>query len=178
MAGYSPLEEIELSDDTGFTEKAGHSDKSGTIPRQRSISHDGSAPRHDSAPHRTTDPRFQLDTSRPGQEMILLTLRGEFDQYQVPRLRELLELRLRSMVRTVIVDCSQLSFICVDALELLSHEAYRAGHGGIRLGIATGTSPAVRRGCGVAGLNQLATVTETVEPLLETMSPASTAGSR
>ncbi len=131
-------------------------------------------PRQGSGPETTRGriPPFRWETAHPYPRTVLLVLSGEFDQSQVPRMRELLDARLRSTLGTVVVDCGRVSFMCVDALELLAHHAHQAEQLGITFAVATGPGPAVRRACIASELGRLAHTVDSAEAFMTTPAAA------
>lgn len=118
-------------------------------------------------------PGFRLDLTRPHAHTVLFSLHGELDQQQTARLSELLVSRLRSLVHTLVLDCSKVSFLCVDTLELLNTCGLQARQAGITLSLATGpNNPAVRRALHAGNLDDLLTLGETVEDLLPAAAPS------
>lgn len=75
---------------------------------------------------------------RPTSTCVLIQIRGELDAPGCAPLHELLATRLSSTVETLVLDLSEVSFIGVPALELLSHTQRRASSRGISLRLITG----------------------------------------
>lgn len=110
-------------------------------------------------------PVLRLELTRPHPHTVLLALHGELDQSQTARLTELLGDRMRSLIHTLVLDCTHVSFLCVDILELLNTSGLRARQAGITLAVVTGRNPAVRRALHAGELDGLLTLGETVEDL-------------
>lgn len=115
-------------------------------------------------------PAMRLVLTRPRPHTVLLQLFGEFDHHQVPRMVELLDARLRSLLHAVVVDCGGLSFLSLEALEALTGRALLARQNGIAFTVVTGQSPATNHEYAAAKLNQLARVVTTVDEALSTAS--------
>lgn len=87
-----------------------------------------------------TGPEYvlQVQLSRPTTSCVLIQVRGELDAAGAAHLHERLASRLSSTAETLVLDVSQLTFIGVAGLELLSHTRQRAEHCGIELRLVTG----------------------------------------
>lgn len=107
----------------------------------------------------------QVQAVRPTSTCVLIRVRGELDASGCAPLQELLATRLSSTVETLILELSQLSFIGVPGLELLSHTHRRAHSRGISLRLVTGPR-CLHRGLIAAGLSTtLACYTSTEQAL-------------
>lgn len=83
-------------------------------------------------------PALQVQLSRPTSTSVLAQVSGELDADGAGRLQELVAPRLSSTVEFLVLDLSQLAFIGVAGLELLSHVHRRASHRGVQLRLVTG----------------------------------------
>ena len=81
---------------------------------------------------------LQVQLSRPTTTCVLIHVRGELDTAGAGHLHEQLANRLSSTAETLVLDLSQLSFIGVPGLELLSHTRQQAEHRGTELRLVTG----------------------------------------
>jgi anti-anti-sigma regulatory factor len=81
----------------------------------------------------------------PSPDTVVLALSGTWSDAGVPRVRELLEQRLRAMVRRLIVDLSGLRSLSARARRLLGWAQHRADTGRIVFAVVTGGVPAVEQ---------------------------------
>ncbi|RKT87186.1 anti-anti-sigma factor [Saccharopolyspora antimicrobica] len=90
-------------------------------------------------------PGLDLRCSRPTSKSVVIRAGGELDCRTAARLHELLATRLSSMVDTVVLDLSGLSFIGVAGLELLLHAHRQASSRRVDLRLVTGDAHCLRR---------------------------------
>lgn len=98
-----------------------------------------------------SDPVVSMQVHRPGRDVVVVSVSGELDGLRTPRLEELLTSRLKAVVDIVVVDLSQVSFLGVQALSLLTRAHRYAQARGIALRLVTGP-PAVQRALRAGGL--------------------------
>ncbi len=109
-------------------------------------------------PNRTRHPALRLRTSWPAPHEVLVAVRGDLDTATAPYLAALLDDRLWAHPRRVEVDLSEVDFLGVAGLRVLTRAAFQAGQTGTDLRITTGTNPAVRRALSVTGADRGLTV--------------------
>lgn len=82
---------------------------------------------------------LRLSVRRPGAGIVVVHITGEIDLASISRLTELIRQRLTAAVlRAVILDLSQVSFVNSGGVELLLHAQRRADQRGIGLYVITG----------------------------------------
>ncbi|GAA4866486.1 STAS domain-containing protein [Saccharopolyspora cebuensis] len=86
----------------------------------------------------TAAPGVRLKLSRPTTTAVVVHVAGDVDASTAPRLHELLAPRLSSVAETVVVDLSEVGFLGVAGLELLSHAQHRAAARGVAFRVVDG----------------------------------------
>lgn len=104
-------------------------------------------------PESGVDTLLSLELTYPAQGTAVLNVSGEVDMCSSPRLRELVQCRLRSELRVLVVDLSQVNFLSIDGAQLLAYAASFARHHDTELRIVPGDSRAVRRVLLATGLD-------------------------
>jgi anti-sigma B factor antagonist len=99
--------------------------------------------------------------SYPRRNLALIALGGELDLCTVERLRDVLDPRLDTVVDTVVLDLSQLTFLAVTGLDLLCRSRARAVAAGIDLRVVV-AGREVARPLRITGLDRLLTCYPTV----------------
>lgn len=102
----------------------------------------------------SVDTLLSLRMTYPTQGTAVLDVNGEVDMCSSPRLRELVQCRLRSELHVLVVDLSGVSFLSVDGAQMLAHAATFARHHDTELRIVPGDSRAVRRVLLATGLDK------------------------
>ena len=74
----------------------------------------------------------------PSRRTAVITATGELDGPAVPRFSELVADRLSSAAEALVIDWSQLSFVCLDAVDVLRTAQRRARARGIAVRVITG----------------------------------------
>lgn len=97
---------------------------------------------------------IHLQVSYPGPGVAAITITGVIDGVSLPRLAELVQQRLTSMIDVLVMDLSAVTFISVSGLELLRRTSMHAGPRGIALRVVA-TTHAVLRALRVAGLREM-----------------------
>lgn len=95
--------------------------------------------------------RLQVSYGERGAAVIRVA--GEVDLLSAPRLHELVGCRLRSGLRELVLDVSEVSFMSVAGAQVLAYAATFARHHGKRLHVDVGDSPAVERVLRSTGLH-------------------------
>lgn len=85
----------------------------------------------------------------------VLRFDGEIDQLSVPAAAEQIFTRLDEARGAVVIDLSEVSFLCVDGLRALADAAERAKDRGIELRVFSGGARCVERGLRAAQLRHL-----------------------
>jgi anti-anti-sigma factor len=106
-----------------------------------------------SEPARGTDSLLRLTLDRPTPATTVVTVAGELDFSTAPRLAAVLETRLESAVKTVVVDLSAVTFIGSAGLEVLAQAHLRASLTGRAVRLVTG-SHCVDRALHITGLDR------------------------
>lgn len=99
------------------------------------------------------DPAVSMQVHRPSRDTVVVSVSGELDEMRTPRLDELLTSRLKAAVDTVVLDLSQVSFLGVEALSLLTRAHRHAQARGVALRLVTGP-PTVQRALRAGGLDE------------------------
>lgn len=86
----------------------------------------------------------RMRVSHPDAHTAVITVVGELDELQAPRLEELLRMRLDSAVTTVVLDLERVEFVGVAAVDVLDCAYRRAEARGRRL-IMRGHAPCLDR---------------------------------
>lgn len=94
---------------------------------------------------------LQVDYSRPG--VAVITIAGVVDDASLPRLAELLQQRLASLIDVLVMDLSAVAFISVSGLELLRNTLKHADARGIAPQLVASTH-VVRHALRTAGLHE------------------------
>lgn len=81
---------------------------------------------------------LRLMTSYPDPDTTVIHVSGEVDAATAPNVHELLEPRLASAVRQLVIDLSRVTFLGAAGVHLLAQAALRAEHQGINLQLVTG----------------------------------------
>ena len=105
-------------------------------------------------PLRTRHPALRLRTSWPAPHEVLVTVRGDLDGATAPHLAALLDDRLRARPERLDVDLSEVDFLGVAGVLVLTRVALQAGQTGTDLRVVTGTNRAVRRALSVTGADR------------------------
>ena len=100
------------------------------------------------------DTLLRLELTYPTQGTAVLNVVGEVDMCSSPRLRELVQCRLRSELRVLVLDLSEVSFLSIDGAQFLAYAASFARHHDTELRIVPGDSRAVRRVLLATGLDR------------------------
>ncbi|ASU79974.1 anti-sigma factor antagonist [Actinopolyspora erythraea] len=98
--------------------------------------------------------RLELRMWRPTSTSVGVHIVGELDMSTAPRLRELLASRLSSTVETMVLDLSELSFLGVAGLELLSQTHQRAAESAVSVRLVDGPV-GVARALHAAGMSAM-----------------------
>lgn len=96
-------------------------------------------------------PGVDIWVEYPDSDLALIRVFGDLDAVTTPQLAELLAPRLRSAVDAVVLDLSQVSFLCTQAMHLLVEAEQHADVSGVAFRLVTGP-PAVDRALRAAGL--------------------------
>lgn len=91
---------------------------------------------------------------RPSRRTTVITATGELDGPAAPRFSELIAAELSSAVDALVIDWSQLEFVCLDAVDALREAEARARGRGVVLRVVTGPA-CVRSGLRAAGLHEV-----------------------
>lgn len=94
--------------------------------------------------------RLRMDFTDP--HLAVLTVAGDLDGSSTSRLAELLWPRLQTKLTTLVLDLHEVSFLGVDALQLLAHAHHYTTHRDITLCLINGT-PTVDRALAAADLD-------------------------
>ena len=97
---------------------------------------------------------IHLQVSYPGPRIAVITITGAIDDASLPRLAELVQQRLTSMIDVLVMDLSAVTFISVSGLALLRRTSMHAGPRGIALQVVA-TTHAVLRALRVVGLREV-----------------------
>lgn len=100
------------------------------------------------------DTLLSLELTYTTHGTAVLNVSGEVDMCSSPRLRELVQCRLRSELRALVVDLSEVSFLSIDGAQMLAYAASFARHHDTELRIVPGDSRAVRRVLLATGLDK------------------------
>lgn len=123
--------------DAFATQQAGFS-----LPRQRP-----------SGEHHVATEPMRLCVRRPRRHVAVVYVRGDVDALTVPRLTELLHARLRSTVRALVVDLSEVDFLGTAALSALLRANLLARQTGVTLRVVTAGNHAAVRPLTVTGVD-------------------------
>lgn len=104
------------------------------------------------APSPTAHRRVRLSMDFTDPQLAVLTVAGDLDVVTTPRFAELVWPRLQTELTTLVLDFSEVSFLGVDALQLLSSAHTYATVRGITLCVINST-PTVERALTAAGLD-------------------------
>ena len=96
------------------------------------------------------DPRAGMGLQRPNTSTVVVWVAGELDMQRTPYWAELVTPRFASMISTVVLDLSRVTFLGVDALDVLVTAHHQAHERDINLCLVTG-STAVERGLRATG---------------------------
>lgn len=108
-------------------------------------------PRDATATRPSPDSTTRMWLQRPTRDTTVVHVTGDLDMLHAPRLDALLAPRLTSTLHTLVVDLSQVTFLGVDALRLLTTAHHHAESQGKSLRLVTGP-PAVDRALLAGGL--------------------------
>ncbi len=92
---------------------------------------------------RGASPPLSVRVWYPSSDTAVVALSGMWTDTSMPRVRELLEQRLRAMMIRLIVDLSGLRFVSAHAARLLGRIEHRAVTSGKAFAVVTGAVPAV-----------------------------------
>jgi anti-anti-sigma factor len=87
---------------------------------------------------------LRISVTYPRRDVVLIALAGELDLSTAARVQAILEPRVRSTVEKVVLDLSQLNFLAVAGLGLLSHSRARAEAAGTDLRVVVATREVAR----------------------------------
>ncbi|WP_182543308.1 STAS domain-containing protein [Halosaccharopolyspora lacisalsi] len=76
-----------------------------------------------------------LRTSYTEPHVQVLSAAGDLDLATTPQLEQLLWPRLQTTLSALVVDLSEVTFLCLAGVELLAHAHAYAGHRGIAFGV-------------------------------------------
>lgn len=91
-----------------------------------------------------------MGLQRPNTGAVVVWVAGDLDMHRTPYWAELVAPRLASTVSTVVLDLGRVTFLGVDALDLLVTAHHQALERGISLRLVTGPT-AVERGLRATG---------------------------
>ncbi|MEW2505914.1 MULTISPECIES: STAS domain-containing protein [unclassified Amycolatopsis] len=103
---------------------------------------------------------LRLSVERPDRDLVMVRVAGDLDAASAPRLRELLDARLRSTVRAVLLDISGVTFLGAAGLRALERAHLLASELGVRFAVHVGEARQVRRAMGLLPLATLWAVDE------------------
>lgn len=103
---------------------------------------------------REDGPTLDLAVTYPERSTALVKATGDIDICTAPRLQELLHCRLRSQLRVLILNLSDVSFLSIGAAQMLARAAAYAHYNETELHIITVGSRSVRRTLLASGLEQ------------------------
>ena len=103
----------------------------------------------ESAPHPSSaatrgDPRAGMGLQRPNTSTVVVWAAGELDMQRTSYWAELVTPRFAGMVSTVVLDLGRVTFLGVDALDLLVTTHHQALERGISLRLVTGPTAVER----------------------------------
>ncbi|WIX75557.1 STAS domain-containing protein [Amycolatopsis carbonis] len=103
---------------------------------------------------------LRLSVERPDRDLVMVRVAGDLDAVSAPRLRELLDARLRSAVRAVLLDISAVTFLGTAGLRALERAHLLASELGVRFTVHAGEARQVRRAMGLLPLATLSAIDE------------------
>ncbi|MEU4674821.1 STAS domain-containing protein [Amycolatopsis sp. NPDC023774] len=103
---------------------------------------------------------LRLSVERPDRDLVMVRVAGDLDAASAPRLRELLDARLRSTVRAVVLDLSAVTFLGTAGLRALERAHLLASELGVRFAVHAGEARQVRRALGLLPLATLLAIDE------------------
>ncbi|MEV0074468.1 STAS domain-containing protein [Amycolatopsis sp. NPDC050768] len=92
---------------------------------------------------------LRLSVERPDRDLVIVRVAGDLDAASAPRLRELLDARLRSAVPAVLLDISTVTFLGTAGLSTLERAHLLASERGVRFTVHVGEARQVRRALGL-----------------------------
>lgn len=110
------------------------------VPRQRAPGDEPAGSLH-----------VRVGRPRPGTAVV--AVRGELDALSAPRLTNLLVARLRSTLRTLVIDLSEVDFLAAAGLSVLVHADLLARQLGVTLEVVTGGNRWAERALSVTKLD-------------------------
>ncbi len=96
------------------------------------------APARAAEPAASASQQVALRLWRPTSTAVVLRIAGELDMSSAPRLQDALEPRLSSTAETIILDLSELRFLGVAGLELITQARQCAARRGIQVFLVDG----------------------------------------
>ncbi|WP_162829964.1 STAS domain-containing protein [Amycolatopsis palatopharyngis] len=109
---------------------------------------------------------LRISVTYPRRDVVLIALVGELDLSTLTRVQAILDPRLRSTVDKVVLDLSQLTFLAVAGLGLLSRARSRAVAAGTDLRVVVATRE-VARPLRMTGLDEVLTCYPTVAAAMD-----------